>query len=764
MLEFSTFGAPRGAQPAGEWAAESKGSVMKKLGSVSLMTSVAVVGLMIGGTANAQVQEQAPPQAEPAPAVDNEEIIVTAQKREQALLDVPQSISVVSSETLENLHATRFSDYLTRIPSANIVETQSGSSRIVLRGVNTSGVGATVSTYVDETPFGSATALANGAILTPDIDPFDLERVEVLRGPQGTLYGANSLGGLVKFVTVEPSTSALGGAAELGAQGVSHGDTTWWGRAAVNVPLTDEAAFRVSGFYRQDPGYINDPSFGKDINDGKSYGGRASVLVRPTDQLTVRASVHLENLRNNGTNEVDLDPDTLDPAYGKLTQSRLLQQSQDIDYRIYNGTIDYDFGSVALVSSTSVGTLDQDAFVDASSQYGALLSGFFGVPLGAAVDQGMTQRRFTQEVRLASTGKDTLEWTVGAFYTREKNELKQNLFGIDAATGDLFDGLDGLILVSLPSRYKEYAGFANVTWHLSPQFDLTAGGRFSHNKQTVTQNTDGLLAGGASSFEGDSSDDVFTYSVAPTFKPNDNTRIYARIAKGYRPGGPNAVSPLAPDEVPRQFGPDTTTNYEIGVKTESDDRLFTLEASAFLIKWQDVQLLAQVGDFGVNTNGGSARSTGVEVTGTINPSRGLSFYANGSYVDAELTKDAPALVGGLDGDPLPWNPKWQWTIGGEYEHPLSDTMTARGGLSWHYTGERYSDFDASNGQIKLDSYGQVDAHAGLDFGRYRVAVFARNLTDSRGIVNLGFFGDINGNLAASTIRPRTVGVSFSVRQ
>ena len=739
---------------------------MNKLGSASLLSTVGFIGLSLGSAANAQ-DPQATPPAEPVAAdeTSNTEIIVTAQKREQALLDVPQSISVVTSETLENLHATRFSDYLTRIPSANIVETQAGSSRIVLRGVNTSGVGATVATYVDETPFGSATALANGAVLTPDIDPFDLQRVEVLRGPQGTLYGANSLGGLVKFVTVEPSTSAVGGAAEVGVQGVSHGDTSWWGRAAVNVPVSDNAAFRVSGFYRQDPGYIDDPNLGNDINDGKSYGGRASLLVRPTDQLTVRASVHLENLRANGTNEVDLDPDTFDPAYGKLQQSRVLSQPNDIDYRIYNGTIDYDFGSIGLVSSTSYGTLDQTAVVDASSQYGALLSGFFGVPLGAAVDQGMTQRRFTQEVRLASTAKQTIEWTVGAFYTRERNELTQNLFGVDALTGELFDGLDGLILVALPSRYREYAGFANVTWHLSPKFDLTAGGRYSHNKQSVVQNTDGLLAGGANSFDGDSSDNVFTYSVAPTFKPNDNTRIYARIAKGYRPGGPNAVSPLAPEGVPRQFGPDTTTNYEIGLKTETPDRLLSLEASAFLIDWKDVQLLAQVEGFGVNTNGGSARSKGVEFTATVNPNRNLSLYANGSYVDAYLTKDAPVIVGGVDGDPLPWNPKWQWTIGAEYEQPLSDAMTARGGISWHYTGKRYSDFDATNGQVELDSYGQIDAHAGLDFGRrYRVSAFVRNLTDSRGVVNLGFFGDVNGNLAASVIRPRTVGISFSVRQ
>ena len=735
---------------------------MKKLGSASLLASVALIGLTFAGTASAQDQ-QVSPEASDAEA-DNGEIIVTAQKREQALLDVPQSVSVISAETLQDLHATQFSDYLTRIPSANIVETQAGSSRIVLRGVNTSGVGATVATYVDETPFGSATALANGAVLTPDIDPFDLARVEVLRGPQGTLYGANSLGGLVKFVTVEPSTSAVGGAAEVGVQNVSHGDTAWWGRAAVNVPLSDNAAFRVSGFYRQNPGYIDDPSLGNDINDGTSYGGRASLLVRPTDKLTVRASVHLENLRANGTNEVDLDPVTFEPAYGRLTQSRVLQQPNDIEYRIYNGTIDYDFGSVGLVSSTSYGTLDQTAVVDASSQYGALLSGFFGVPLGAAVDQGMTQRRFTQEVRLASTGKQALEWVVGGFYTRERNELTQNLFGVDALTGDLFDGLDGLILVALPSRYKEHAGFANVTWHLAPKFDLTAGGRYSHNKQSVVQNTDGLLAGGAASCDGDSSDNVFTYSIAPTFKPNENTRIYARIAKGYRPGGPNAVSPLAPDGVPRQFGPDTTTNYEVGIKMETPDRLLTLEASAFLIDWKDVQLLAQIEGFGVNTNGGSARSKGLEFTASVNPNRNLSLFANGSYVDAYLTKDAPIIVGGEKGDPLPWNPKWQWTLGGEYEHPLSESMNARAGLSWHYTGERSSDFDATNGQRKLDSYGQVDAHAGLEFGRYRVDLFARNLTNSRGVVNLGFFGDVNGNLAASVIRPRTVGVSFSLRQ
>ena len=312
----------------------------------------------------------------------------------------------------------------------------------------------------------------------------------------------------------------------------------------------------MSGFYRQDPGYIDDPVLGNDVNDGDTYGGRLSLLFRPTDELRVQTTVQLQNIRSNGTNIVDLDPVTLEPSIGKLDHVRIVEEPNDIDYRVYNATIDYDFGPVTLVSSTSFGTLDQSQIVDGSGVYGPPLSFVFGIPLGAAVDQGMEQDRFTQEIRLASSASTVLEWTVGGFYTHEKNRLSQNLYGVDALTGDAPAMLDGLILVDLPSKYDEIAGFANASWHISQQFDVDAGARFSHNKQSNEQNTAGPLVGGGSSFEGKSSDGVFTYSLAPSFKPNDNTRIYARVAKGYRPGGPNAVSPLAPDGVPRHFGPD----------------------------------------------------------------------------------------------------------------------------------------------------------------------------------------------------------------
>ena len=726
-------------------------------GTCALAITTPAAAQMSGSAGEAQ-------QVPAAQAAGNQaEIVITAQKRTERVLDVPQSVSVISGDSLEKTHAQRLSDYLTRIPSANIVESQPGNSRIVLRGINAGGVGSTVATYVDETPFGSATSLANGAVLAPDIDPFDLARVEVLRGPQGTLYGANSLGGLVKFVTVAPDPHMFGAAAEAGIEDVSHGDVGWWGRAAGNVPLGDSMAFRLSGFYRRDPGYIDDPNHGQDVNDGHTYGGRFSFLAKPTSRLRIRASALLENIRSNGTNIVDVDPQTLRPTLGDLKHLRLIPEPNDINYRIYNATIDYDFGPVTLVSATSFGTLHQRQVEDASAVYGGLLTFFLGMPLGAAVDQSMNQRRFTQEVRLASTHNDTFEWTIGGFYTHEKNRLGQDLLGIDGVTGAPVSSLDGLVIVSLPSKYTEYAGFANATWHIAPKFDLTAGGRWSHNKQSDVQDTSGLLAGGVNSFGGKSSDSVVTYSFAPTFKPNSNTRIYARIAKGYRPGGPNAVSPLAPAGVPRQFGPDTTTNYELGLKTQSADHVLSLEVTGFLIDWKKIQLLAQVQGFGVNANGGSARSKGIEVTAGINPTPGLSFFANGSYVDSHLTSDTPVVVGGLSGDPLPYNPKWQSTIGMEYDHPINSSLKGHAGISWHYTGVRHTDFDAANGQKRLKPFSQLDAHAGVDFGRFRADAFAHNLTDARGIVNLGFFGAVNGDVAAAVVQPRSFGLSLGYR-
>ena len=722
-------------------------------------------------TAGGAVQNGSTPQGEQPDG----EIIVTAQKRQQRLIDVPQSISVLSADALAQTHSQRLDDFFTRIPSASINEAQAGDARIILRGINTGGVSATVATYVDETPYGSATSLANGAVLAPDLDPADLDRVEVLRGPQGTLYGANSLGGLVKYVTKLPSTDALHGSVETGVEAVEGGNVGYFGRVMLNVPVTSTLAVRASGFYRQDPGYIDDVRFGHNINTDQTYGGRVSALWKPTDRFTLRGTAFLENLDSNGSNVEDVNLQTLKPTYGDLTQSRGVRTPNYIQYRVYNITGTYDFGPVSLISSTSWGNLDQNAVEDATGLYGGLLFAFaplLGVTLppnttalAVPLSQRLLQRRFTEEVRLSSSNHGFFEWTVGGFYTRERNDLSQNLAAVDFDTGAAIPGYGSVANVNLASRYREYAGFADGTFHFTHQLSLTLGGRYSHNEQSALQLSSGPLGGPTAG--GSSSDDVFTYSVAPEYKPMENVTLYARVAKGYRPGGPNVLPPAAAagaSAVPAQFGADTTINYEVGVKSELFNRKVSIDATAFDIDWSKIQLLTVVGGFGVNINGGSARSRGFELSASWRPVTGLVLAYNASYIDAYLTQDAPAVVGGFRGDRLPYTADYQSTVSADYERPLSGTVTGTAGLSWRYTGPRVGAFDPSPafGQRRLGAFSQLDVHAGVTFSGIKLDGFIRNLTNDRGVLDLGTSQtpELNGSIGEAIVRPRSYGLSL----
>ena len=679
------------------------------------------------------------------------DIIVTAQKREQRLIDVPQSVSVLSSKLLQETHSTRLDDYFTRIPSASINEAQAGQARIILRGINTGSDATTVATYVDETPFGSATSLANGGTLTPDLDPTEIDRIEVLRGPQGTLYGANSLGGLIKYVTVAPSTDAVHAAAEAGVESIDHGGTGWSERASLNIPVSGDLAVRGSGFYRKDAGFIDDPDHhGSNVNSDRAYGGRISALYHPIDALTLRGSALLQNVDSDAPNTIDADPITLQPTISRYIQSHIVSQPSNIRYRVYNGTGTYNFGDIRLLSTSSWGNLRQNEITDAT----ALL----GTP--SSIAESVIQHRFTQEVRLAGTAPSSFDWTVGGYYTRERDAIFQNLGLNDANSGRAIAAASGLELVTLPTTYRELAGFANGTVHFGPMFDLTFGGRYSHNKQESSQVTGGSLVPVTPTVFGSSSDNVFTYSVAPSFKPNENMTIYARVAKGYRPGGPNVIPPLAPTGVPRQFGPDTTTNYEVGIKSDLLDHKVSLELTGFYIDWRKIQLLEAVSGFGVNVNGGKARSKGVEFSATVTPVKGLTFGANGAYVDAYLTEDVAGL-GAVSGNQLPYTAKFSGTLSADYERPLTGKLNGTAGVSWRYTGHRESAFDTTYGQRRLKGFSQVDAHVGVTYDHIRLDAFVRNVTDSRGILDVGAAGTAeNGAVPVALVRPRSVGATL----
>ncbi|HEV2597985.1 TonB-dependent receptor [Sphingopyxis sp.] len=706
-----------------------------------------------------------------------DEIVVTAQKRTQTLIDVAQSVSVVSGATLEQQGATNFSDYLKNVPSLQLVQGTPGQGRLVLRGINTGGVASTVAVYVDETPFGSSTALANGAELAGDFDTFDVARIEVLRGPQGTLYGASSLGGLLKFVTNEPSTAAFEGKALGGAEFTDGGDASYRGAAMVNVPLGETLAFRASGSYRKQGGYIDsvgtaESNVRRNTNDFESYGGRASLLWKPDASLSVRLGALLQNLYVDGSSFVEADPATLKPLYGGLTQSEYLPQFSNIKYRLYNGTIEYDFGPATLTSATSYAQQLQSFRAD----YTANLSAALGGPY-VYFDQLTENRKWTQELRLASNGGDFVEWLIGGYYTREKARINQNLKTAVPGTPGTLTPIDlpfDYAVYDLASRYEEIAGFANATLHLAPWFDIDLGGRYSHNSQRADQVTDGVLLG-ASTIEGiRSSDNVFTWSVAPKVKFGTRASLYGRIAKGYRPGGPNVIPAGAPPGTPTTFEPDTVTSYEIGFKGDTADRTASIEAAIYHIDWNNIQLAAVVNGFGVNANGAGAEVDGAEITATLRPVRGLATSINLAINDAKLSGDTdPVVVAAVKGDPLPFTPKYAVSVNADYQWDLGGDVTASVGGSIRSLSRQSGNFDPAYRAIhghfpKVRAYEVIDLRAGVAFGRYAINAYVNNVGNSRGITAtqalLGVAGlprNAGGALGTARLRPRTFGINLT---
>lgn len=733
------------------------------------------------------------------------EIVVTAQKRVQTLDEIPQSISIIGGESLEQQQATSFSDYAALVPGLSLQQANPGQTRIILRGINTGGASPTAAVYIDETPFGPSTGQSNGAVLAGDIDTFDIERVEVLRGPQGTLYGANSLGGLVKFVTVAPKLGITEGRVRAGVEATKGGDMGWNANGVINLPLGNNLAVRASGYYRDVGGFIDTVGIPReDANGYRSYGGRASLRFEPTDALSVRLTALAQNIRSDSRASYDADPVTLEPLEvdlttgastdGRLTRAEYYPEQNNVDYRLYNGTVEWDLGPVSLTSVTSYGELDQHEVYDATYQLPGVADAIYGTPdsgpLGITFPAFAGQEKFTQEVRLQSATSDSFEWLLGGYYTHEKGRLFQRYLPFTLADGQAIDpeltlpaGPGGeavtfpnFLSAELDSTYKEYAGFGSVTWYVSPRFDITVGGRFSHNKQRTRQVLDGslLFLSGATVIpevvSGKSSEDVFTWSISPRFELSENATVYARVAKGYRPGGPNVVPPGAGEDFPSQYSADTLISYEAGVRAETPDRTFGIDASFYYLDWRDIQVLVTydtaIGPVNADGNGESATSKGAEVTATLRPTRGLDIVANVAYNDAQLDEDLPAGNGGYAGDRLPYAPEWSANISADYEWSVGGSAMAYLGGSVRFISDQPGGFDDNyrttfGRRLVIDGYATADLRAGVTFGNVEVALYAKNVTNTLGVMSATQFGARPGtSLLASPIRPRTVGITL----
>lgn len=720
-------------------------------------------------------------------------IIVTAQKRTETITEIPMSITVLGGELLERQRADNFQELVKLVPGFSLTTETRGVTRITLRGINTGGVASTVGVYVNDVPFGSSTGLANGSILSGDFDTFDLARVEVLRGPQGTLYGASSLGGTIRYITNQANTNEFEARAQVSVESVEDGDIGYSFTGVVNAPLSDQFAVRASGFYRFDDGFIDSignnpiPSFtdpmnnvvdgtrvASDINDLDTFGGRVSALWQPSDQFSLDLTLLMQNIESGDNDLVDADAVTLQPLNSNNVQSSYHPEYTDIEYRVYSATLDWDFGAASLQSVTSYGTFEQNFQNDFAVPFdlAATLTFLFGdpatQPLSSIQRQTTATDKFTQELRFVSPDNDSFEWLVGLYYTEEDSAIApQTFFVVDAGTENIVDLPIVIADATVSSDYEELALFANATWHITPNFELSFGARASDDEQSASQVLDGILAGGFVESSGNSSDSPFTWSISPRYALSDDSSIYLRVATGYRPGGPNVLPAVTPPGVPGFYDSDRLTSYELGFKAAALGGVLALDIAAYFLDWEDIQLFVQVNNVGINANGGTAESRGLEFTASLYPTDGLTISLNGAYTDAELTQDTDPLVGGLDGDPLSYVPEWSYGLSGDYEWSVLGDSMAYVGANVSYTGDRPAGFSNrdGNGNIReADSYTTLDLRAGIDTGRWTFEVYGSNLTDEQGVNSINAPGSLpNGAVGLSLIRPRTYGLSVGVR-
>jgi outer membrane receptor protein involved in Fe transport len=727
----------------------------------SVRLSATAVTLLLSTVALPALAWAAP---DPAPGDDMiQEIIVTAQKRSERLRDVPMTVSVVNTKALVEQNQTQFKDYLVKVPGVSLQENGPGLSIITIRGISSTTGNPLVGFTIDDVPLGASTYLALGSNLHPDLDPADLSSIEVLQGPQGTLYGAASMGGLIKYQTSAPSLTETTGRIQADGSTAAHGNGGYGLRGAIGTPIAvDKAGVQLSGFYRQDPGFADDPSQGrKNINENRVYGVRLALAANLTDRLKVRGSALYQNAKSDGSATVDVDA-KLTPITGPYQYSRVPgTDGYQTKLQFYNGVIDYDLGFATLSSLTGYSVTTFFGPRDFTPRYAFFGPLFYGQDIGVGFNNTADNKKFSEELRLVSNTAGPLSYIAGLFYDHEKTQLVQDLVPIDPISGKALP-LDTLLNAVIPTTYDEYAAFVSLTYKLNERFDVQAGGRLSQNKQKFSETDNGLLGGGAVS-EGTSKETPFTYSVSPRWHLDDQTMVYGRLSTGYRPGGPNASPPPG---VQRQFGSDKTKNYELGVKTALLDNRLQANLAAFYIDWKGIQASLTDPDTGFNftTNEGNARSKGVQGDVQYAPIHGLTFAGSFAYTDAYLTQDSGASSNAYasKGDKLPSVPKWSGTLTGDYRWDLSDTVTPFVGATVAYTGARYTDFvsDAASPRIKLPSFTTVDLRAGFTFETLTATAFVKNVGDSRGYTGMYVVGS-GGPYALSMINPRTIGLSVA---
>jgi iron complex outermembrane receptor protein len=757
---------------------------MHKCKSIAITASLVAITWAV--TANAQDQQSEPPKAtastEAPDVVDSaNEIVVTASRRNEKVQNVPGTVTAISGEQLQKQGVQSFRDYVTLVPGLSQRDSGApGFGTIIIRGLNSGPqqLTSTAAMYIDDAPFTASGYLSATAVLTPDPDIADLSQLEVLKGPQGTLFGANSLGGIVRIVTNHPDVNAFSGFAQAEGSTVDGGGQGYAVRGTLNVPIIEGTlAVRANGVYRRLPGWTDNVGLNiKDANTSTIKGGRFGVRFTPTENLTLDASVLIEDIDNNGGTAQDMLTGTLIPRTGRYTYRTKFETPSAAKYRLYSGSGSYDFGPVQLISTVNWSQYRTAIVSDYSESYlpylrlaglGAILPADGGI----RGDISPNMDKFTAETRLVSERLGPIEFVVGGFYTNEHSTYSTTLTALNASNRPLTAPFDVVLRAVTTSDYEEVAGYANATFYLTDNFDVGGGVRVSHNKQFAQIGGPNAVNFYAPRPAQDFrfSDDVATYLATARWRPTPNVSLFVRAASGYRPGGPqtNSTPPAGAQTLIRS---DSVWNYEAGVKSNLLGGRLTANASVFHIDWNDIQLNTNYGGTVLGGNGGKAKIDGFELELAMRPTSLLTIGANVGYTDARISNIDPAataVMGARSGDQLPLTPDWTVSMTADHQVPFSEKVQGNLGGTLRFRSDMPNSFPGSllDPNLKLPSLTTLDLRASVTFDkRYTLQLRGENIFNTYGLTSATTGAVYQGQpvpTIATTARPRTLVASIS---
>jgi outer membrane receptor protein involved in Fe transport len=697
----------------------------------------------------------------PAMSQQLEEIIVTARKQAERLQDVPITITALTGTDIANSGIEGLRDYAAGLPGVFVIDRGPGQQQLAMRGIVDPTNPAqpenreTVSLYLDETPVG-----ANG--YNPDIKLFDIARIEALRGPQGTLYGAGAMSGTIRVITNPVDLTKISGAGGGEVSSTAHGGANYAANGMLNVPVvSDRFGLRGVAYYRKFDGYIDNVRTGAtNTNEESTKGGRLAARLDPADGTSFVASAVIQNLDYADSGQAD---NRL--GLNSYSHDRGTPEAYHDKFRVYNLTARHSFGNSEILSSTSY----QDRSYTSSQDISAALRLFFGKYLPTPLANTSRIKDFTQELRYSVENVGGFKGTVGGFYqwTRRGFDQTAPSPGFTAATGiptTLFGSLDNLFESTETIKTRQYALFGELGYDITDRLTATAGLRWFKVTTSEVNASKGLINGGPTAFTGRLPEDGVNPRFELSYRVTGDALLYASAARGFRLGGVNGYVPVsfcAADlarigltKAPEGFGSDHLWNYELGAKTRwLDDRLI-VNAAAYYIDWGNIQSTRSLTcGFPFRENSGKATVKGVELEIAVKPVPQLQLSLRTSYTDATLAQDSVNL-GGRSGDRVPYVPKYNLSTTARYTVPLSDALDGFLQGDYMFVDKSYNAYNAATA-LKQPARRQFDLRVGVIRGPWEVAVFAENLTDSVQVLR---YANFQGTFVSDIGRPRTVGI------